>query len=134
MENMLSRSWRENTRNAIRVSELVIPSIMSIWLVIIIAGLLTFGIRLSFIYLHGKVSMPETLQRALRFVPPAVFTAIFLPELLITDGMLNITLGNGRLIAGTLAIVVAWRTRNVILTILVGMLTLWILQVVIGKT
>lgn len=105
---------------------------MSIWLVIIIAGLLTYGIRLSFIFLHGKVSMPETLQRALRFVPPAVFTAIFLPELMITDGALNVTLENERLIAGSLAIVVAWRTKNVILTIVVGMLTLWISQAIIN--
>jgi branched-subunit amino acid transport protein len=63
-------------------------------------------------------------------VPPAVLTAIFFPELLITDGSLNISLGNGRLIAGSLAIVVAWRTKNVILTIVVGMLTLWIFQAI----
>lgn len=105
---------------------------MNIWLVIIIAGVLTYGTRLSFIFLYGKLNMPETLQRTLKFVPPAVFTAIFLPELLITDGILNITPGNGRLIAGSLAIVVAWRTRNVILTIIVGMLTLWILQAIIN--
>jgi branched-subunit amino acid transport protein len=101
---------------------------MSIWLTIIIAGLLTYATRLSFIYLHGKVSILDTLKRALRFVPPAVFTAIFLPELLVTEGMLNVSLGNGRLIAGLLAIIVAWRTKNVILTIVVGMLTLWLFQ------
>jgi branched-subunit amino acid transport protein len=105
---------------------------MSIWLTIIIAGLLTYATRLSFIYLHGKVSMPDTLKRALRFVPPAVFTAIFLPELLVTDGMLNVSLGNGRLIAGFMAIIVAWRTKNVILTIVVGMLTLWVIQTMVN--
>jgi branched-subunit amino acid transport protein len=105
---------------------------MSIWLTIIIAGLLTYATRLSFIYLHGKVSIPDTLKRALRFVPPAVFTAIFLPELLVTEGMLNVSLGNGRLIAGLLAIIVAWRTKNVILTIVVGMLTLWVLQAMVS--
>ena len=105
---------------------------MSIWLTIIIAGLLTYATRLSFIYLHGKVSMPDTLKGALRFVPPAVFTAIFLPELLFTEGMLNVSLGNGRLIAGLLAIVIAWRTKNVILTIVVGMLTLWLIQAMVN--
>ena len=105
---------------------------MSIWLTIIIAGLLTYATRLSFIYLQGKVSIPDTLKRALRFVPPAVFTAIFLPELLVTEGMLNVSLGNGRLIAGLLAIIVAWRTKNVILTIVVGMLTLWVLQAMVS--
>ena len=105
---------------------------MSSWLTIIFAGLLTYATRLSFIYLHGDVSMPDTLKRALRFVPPAVFTAIFLPELLVTDGMLNVSLGNGRLIAGFMAIIVAWRTKNVILTIVVGMLTLWVLQAMVN--
>jgi branched-subunit amino acid transport protein len=35
---------------------------------------------------------------------------------------------NPRLLAGLLAIIVAWRTKNVMYTILVGMLALWLLQ------
>jgi branched-subunit amino acid transport protein len=76
--------------------------------------------------------MPDLIQRALKFVPPAVFTAVFLPELFLNDGILNFSLGNTRLLSGLLAILVAWRTKNVTLTIVVGMLTLWILQALIG--
>jgi branched-subunit amino acid transport protein len=97
-------------------------------LTIIAAGVLTYGIRLSSILLSGKVELPQGVQRALRFVPPAVFTAIFLPELFLTNGELNLSLGNDRLLAGSLAIIVAWRTKNVMITILVGMVALWILQ------
>jgi branched-subunit amino acid transport protein len=39
-----------------------------------------------------------------------------------------VSLGNARLVAGVLAILVAWRTRNIFLTILVGMGVLWLLQ------
>lgn len=105
---------------------------MSMWLTIILAGLLTYGIRLSFILLYGKVKMPDRMQRALRFVPPSVFTAIFLPELLLPEGTLNLSIGNARLLAGILAIVIAWRTKSVMLTIVVGMLTLWLIQAMIG--
>jgi branched-subunit amino acid transport protein len=105
---------------------------MNMWLTIILAGLLTYGIRLSFILLYDKFEMPDQMQRALRFVPPSVLTAMFLPELLLPEGTLNLSLGNARLLAGILAIVVAWRTKSVILTIVVGMLALWLIQAMIG--
>lgn len=101
---------------------------MILWLTVIVAGVLTYAIRLSSILLSGKIELPKEVRRALRFVPPAVFTAIFLPELFLTNGELNLTLGNDRLLAGSLAIIVAWRTKNVMITILVGMVALWILQ------
>ena len=93
-----------------------------------IAGLVTFGIRLSFIALLGKVELPPALTRALRFVPPAVLSAIILPEVLVRDGAVDLHPANPRLVAGVLAALVAWRTRNVVLTIAVGMAALWTAQ------
>jgi branched-subunit amino acid transport protein len=101
---------------------------MNLWPVMVLAGLATFAIRLSFILLIGVHKPPELVQRALRFVPPAVLTAIFVPELFLPGGQLDVSLGNARLVAGVLAILVAWRTRNIFLTILVGMGVLWLLQ------
>jgi branched-subunit amino acid transport protein len=40
--------------------------------------------------------------------------------------------GNGRLVAGAIAALVAWRTRNVFLTIAVGMAALWSAQALLG--
>jgi len=104
---------------------------MAIWVTMFFAGLVTFGIRLSFIELLGKIELPPTLKRALRFVPPAVLTAIIFPELLLHDGSLNISLGNPRLLAGLLAVLVAWRTKNAVLTILAGMAALYLLQAIL---
>jgi branched-subunit amino acid transport protein len=101
---------------------------MRLWLIFLAAGLLTYAMRLSFILLWGKLDVPVWLQRALRFVPPAVLTAIFFPELFMPGEVLDLTPGNARLIAGTLAALVAWRTRNVVLTILVGMGVLLLIQ------
>jgi len=101
---------------------------MTMLLVMLAAGLLTYLTRLSFILLWGKIAIPIWLMRSLRFVPPAVFTAIIIPELLLPQGELDISLGNGRLVAGALAALVAWKTRNIVLTILVGMGVLLLIQ------
>ena len=98
-----------------------------IWLTIVLAGLLTFLTRLSFIYLLGRWQPPAWLARALRFVPPAVLSAIIFPEVLIHDGALNLAVGNLRLWAALIAVLVAWRTRSVLLTIAAGMAGLYLL-------
>jgi len=102
---------------------------VNIWLVFLLGGLLTFGMRFSFIYLFGKYEIPETLRRALRFVPPAVLSAIVVPELLIQSDRLALSLTNFRLLAGVVAVLVAWKTRNTLLTILAGMAALLALQI-----
>lgn len=94
---------------------------MNIWLVMAAGGLLTYAIRLSFIYLYGKIHIPAWFQRSLRFVPPAVLSAIILPELFYHAGRLDISAGNDRLVAGVIAIAVGWWTRNLLLTLLAGM-------------
>ena len=101
---------------------------MNLWLVVIVAGVLTFLIRLSFISLPANWEMPHWAQRALSFVPPAVMTAIVFPELLVRDGHLAANLDNNRLIAGAIAIMVAWQFKRIMPTIVAGMAALWLLQ------
>lgn len=72
--------------------------------------------------------MPPLLQRALGYVPPAVLTAIIFPELLLKGGELEIGPDNLRLLAGLVAILVAWSTRRIMPTIVAGMGVLWLLQ------
>jgi branched-subunit amino acid transport protein len=104
---------------------------MTLWIVIILMGVVTYGLRLSMIALMGRLEVPPLVSRGLRFVPPAVLSAIVLPELVQPNGALNLSLGNLRLVAGVLAIVVAWRTRNVLLTVGLGMAGLWLLQSIV---
>ncbi len=101
--------------------------------VLVLAGLVTFATRLSFIALLGRLETPPLLTRALRFVPPAVLSAIIFPELLVREGALRLNLGNARLVAGVIAAAVAWRTRNILLTIAVGMCALWTLQALLPR-
>ncbi len=104
---------------------------MSIWVTMAAAGLLTFLIRLSFIFLMDRITVPDWFSRALRFVPLAVLSAIILPALLERGGSLDVSLRNPQIYAGIIAIAVAWKTKNVILTIVAGMAALLILQALI---
>ena len=101
---------------------------MNIWPVMLLGGLITFGMRFSLIYLFGRFEVPETIRKALHYVPPAVLSAIIFPELFLHDGALNLSLDNYRLLAGLFAVLVAWFSKNTLLTIIAGMLALFLLQ------
>ena len=103
-------------------------SLTVIWWTIFFSGIVTYAIRLSMIVLLGRVELPPLLRRALHYVPIAVLSAIALPEMLRPKGAVDLSLGNLRLLAGVVAVLVAWKTRNVVITIVAGMATLWGLQ------
>ncbi|KAB1187555.1 MULTISPECIES: AzlD domain-containing protein [Haloferax] len=105
---------------------------VTVWGVIVVAGVLTFSIRGSFIYLFGRIDeLPPQVQSALEYVPAAVFAALVLPAIIVPDGSISLSLGNERLVAGIFAAIAAWYTERVVVTIAVGMLTLWILRFVV---
>lgn len=104
---------------------------MNIWLVMLLGGLITFGMRFSLIYLFGRFEVPPTLRKALHYVPPAVLSAIIFPELFLHNGALDLSFGNIRLLAGLIAILVAWISRNTLITIIAGVIALFVLQLVL---
>jgi branched-subunit amino acid transport protein len=99
---------------------------MTICLIFLFGGITTYLTRLSMILLFSRWKIPAWLQRALRLVPAAVFSAIIAQEVFAPSGKLNLSLNNARILAAIFASGVAWKTRNVLLTILIGMVTLWV--------
>ncbi len=106
-------------------------STSALWLTILLMGLVTFALRVSFIALAGRLEMPPLIQRALRFVPAAVLSAIVVPALVFREGDLELALTNEKLLAGLFALAVAFYTKSVIWTIVAGMVALWTLQAVL---
>jgi branched-subunit amino acid transport protein len=104
----------------------------AIWLTLFGMGLITFSQRFFFILFHNQLAVPPLVRRGLQYVPPAVLSAVIAPELFMPAGTIDLSLQNFRLIAGLFSILVAWRTRNVFLTIGSGMALLWLLQTVFG--
>ena len=101
---------------------------MNIWIVMVLLGLLTFATRLSFIAILERIKLPPTFQRALRFVPIAVLSAIIAPELGYYNNVLALSPTNPRLLAGIVAALVAFWTKNVVWTLLAGMAVFWVLR------
>ncbi len=101
---------------------------MSPWLVVIIVGVGTYLTRLSFVGILGSREIPTYVERPLRLVAPAVIAAIAIPEVVAPFDTVDISFGNLRLIAGLIAITVAWKTKSIGWTIGVGLVSLWILD------
>ena len=97
---------------------------MTPWAALIGMTVVTFALRASFLLLPPHVETPPLLRRALRYVPPAVLTAIWAPELVFLGDDLLLSLENERLLAGVVAIAVAWRTRLTFVTIISGLVAL----------
>ncbi|MDP1654078.1 MAG: AzlD domain-containing protein [Rhodocyclaceae bacterium] len=100
-------------------------ALLLLWLV---CGLITFAIRYSFIALEGHYRPPSWFIRWLPFVPIAALTALVAPELLLVAGQIDLGASNPRFWAGLVAIAVAARWRNTLLTIASGFVALWLLK------
>ena len=98
----------------------------TIWLIIALLALGTFGLRFSFLGLIGNRPLPEWLLRLLRYTPVAVIPGLMAPQVF----RLNAATGwpdpalLGAVVA-TLAVGL-WR-RNAIWAMLAGALTLAVL-------
>ena len=97
------------------------------WIAIVVAGIGTYAMRTGFLVFADRMAaVPPGVQRLLRQIPPAAMASIVVPSLLRPDD--HIDLWSGELAAGLVAAIVAWRTRNTGLTIVVGMALLFVLQ------
>lgn len=105
----------------------------TVWVLIVVIGAGTFALRVSMIALLGRISRtPPALERVLRFIRPAVLAALVAPAVVLLDGEPAFMAPlNPRLVAGTVAIFIAWKTGNVLLTIVGGMGVLWIVQALV---
>jgi branched-subunit amino acid transport protein len=103
--------------------------------VILIAGMaaVTFAVRYPVLALLGKIELPTLATRALRYVPPAVLAAISLSAVLYPDGArLHLGFDNAYLGAGTIAALVSWRTRSLLITIVAGMAAFFLWRWLLG--
>lgn len=97
--------------------------------VIVVIGALTYAIRVSFIALFGRLDeLPPRVERALRFVPAAVLAALVLPAFVEPSAG---GVAPDKLVAGTLAAAVAWRTGDVLATMVAGMGALWAVRLLL---
>ena len=97
------------------------------WLSIIIAGILTYFTRMTMIALVSRDMLGDRIKAVLAYVPSAVFSAIIFPAIFINDYGTFIEMNDPKIFGATVAIVVGYFSRNVIATILSGLISYWII-------
>ncbi len=93
---------------------------------ILIVGmaLVTLAVRYPALVVLGRITPPARVARALNYVPPVVLTAIIVPTVLFKQDRLLAGPSNDYLVAALVAGLASWRTKNLLLTIVLGMLAL----------
>ncbi|OQY33488.1 MAG: hypothetical protein B6241_07890 [Spirochaetaceae bacterium 4572_59] len=89
---------------------------------------LTFGIRYILLALADRFVLPDVVESALKYVPPAVLTAITFPAVLMPRGQIDITMQNAYLF-GALAAVGAgcfFRRNSLLASIGMGLLVFFL--------
>lgn len=92
----------------------------AIWLAIVLGGIGTYSIRAVFLVFADRVAaVPPRVRIALRMIPAAALAALAFPPLLRPDD--GLSFASPELGAGLIALVVAWRTRSIPLTLTTGL-------------
>ena len=103
-----------------------------IWLTIILLTIATILTRGFAFYLFGDaIKLPPKVQHALRYAPAAALAAIVAPDLMLADGVLNLSVMNPKLLAGIAAALFFATTRHLLGTIMVGMASFTVLRLVL---
>lgn len=102
--------------------------------IILIAGMVavTFGVRYIPLLIMGRLNLPTRVMNGLRYVPVAVLTAITVPAMIMPQGTVNIQFANAYLYGGIAGVIIAWRTRNLLYTIVGSMVVFLLWRVLAG--
>ncbi|HHY57661.1 MAG TPA: AzlD domain-containing protein [Chloroflexi bacterium] len=91
--------------------------------IVLVAGMavVTFLVRWPVLALVSRITLPQVVLDGMKFIPPAVLAAIIAPAMFTPTGALDLRLSNAYLVAGLASGFIAWRTRNLLATIVLGM-------------
>ena len=98
---------------------------------LVVIGLVTFVYRYAMIGLFANRSLPGWLHALCRHIAPASFAALTASALFVAGGEVQFAFDSARPWAALVAVLVAWRTRNVLATIGAGMAALHLFTLVI---
>ena len=100
---------------------------MNIWISIIIAGVINYLTRLGSILIINPKKINTTTKQVLNYVPSAVFPAIIFPAVFLDDLGGLVEIQNPKVIAFFVAFLTGILTKNLIITILSGLISFWII-------
>lgn len=96
-----------------------------IWAVMIVTGLANFAARISVFSGVIGSTLPSWAEKYIGFVPTAVLSAIISAALFTGPEGAQVSFDNPRIVAALVASAVAFATRSVIATLMIGLGVLW---------
>ncbi|MGY9071355.1 MAG: AzlD domain-containing protein [Acidimicrobiales bacterium] len=99
---------------------------MTYFLVVLVVGLSTFVSRSVFILTLADRELPDLAITAMRYVAPAVLAALVASLLVGDDGLSGLG-PSPETFALAITGLIAWKWKNTLLTLALGMSALWIL-------
>ena len=106
-------------------------STAEIWTIIVLLGIGTYLIRFSFLGPMGRKEMPAWVLRLLRYTPVAVIPGLVAP-LVLWPGATGGQPDFARLAAALVTVLLGYFLKNVIISILGGSITLYVLLTMLG--
>ncbi|MGD1919846.1 MAG: AzlD domain-containing protein [Pleurocapsa sp.] len=92
-------------------------------------AVVTFLIRYPLLAFSSQINLPPQLIEALKYLPPAILTAIVVPEIFMpTENKIILNYTNAKLIGAISTILISWRTKNLLLAIIGGMSIFFVWQ------
>ncbi|UYI49294.1 AzlD domain-containing protein [Vibrio natriegens] len=102
-----------------------------IMLSILLMTALVFTSRYLFLEPKLPIRLGVRTQKILSYASPAVLTAIWAPIVFIPEGELGLSLQNPFFLAAIIAVLIAYLTKNVLMTTIVSMVTFLLLRVLL---
>lgn len=98
---------------------------MTFWMAVLLLAAVTYFTRSIFVLTLAGKELPPIVMTALRYVAPATLAALVASLLVGAEGVRGLA-PSPEVIALVVSAVVAWRWRRTELTMLIGMVTLWL--------
>ena len=100
---------------------------MSIWFSIILAGIINYLTRLGSVLIINPKKLNDKTKQVLSYVPSAVFPAIIFPAVFLNQQGMLVEINDPKVIAISVAFLIGILSKNLILTILSGLISFWII-------
>lgn len=100
---------------------------MYVWIVIIGGSIVTILSKTLPIMLISKINLNYKVSKFLRFIPISILSALIVSQLFIANEKVNIN--SCEIIAALLTMIIAIRKNNLLLTVIVGVISIALLRV-----
>ncbi len=101
-----------------------------IWVVIVVLGIATACCRSALWMVGHRVTIPRRVQEMLRYAPACALAAIVAPDFMLgPQGEIELAVTNPKLLAGIISLAYYLWRRNMLQTIVIGMVVFTVLRV-----